>query len=241
MGSEIMAKRKKRSGQNASANLDVNSFLSPAYWGSFLSFIVGVVGLMVLSIAQGPPQYMLPLPAGFQDHVLAFYSIVGLVCVYIVRYYSAVAAQVYAGSDESLLSLPDARIRTAMFVLLCSLIFLCGVNVMFVMGLGLLPALLICALQSVLSLFTLFGLWVCRRAWPKVFRNVKSGFHWGEVFVFAPVLYIFWSIYSGRSLSGVEIGMIMAIVIIFTLHEWVRFYREPLYDQYKQLVIALQD
>ena len=219
-------------------NLEINSFLSPAYWGSFGAFMIGLASICVVSIYQGPPRYMIPMPEVEVGAEVVFYSTLFLVCIYIVRYYSAVSVQIYAGSEDFLMMLPSP-VRRSMFGLLCFLLSLCGVNSIVISGIGILPALVLCAIQSMLSLFCIFGFWISRFAWDGGAKAAPTGFHLGEVFVLGPVLYLLWAFRFGMEksspISTIEISLLLGIVLWFSAHEWIKFHYLPLRQQLDQL------
>ena len=221
----------------------INSFLSPAYWGSFASFIIGLFCLFVISVINGPPEYIIKTPISGVGDELIYYCTLSFVCIYIIRYYSAVSVQVYSGSEESLFFLPST-VRKVMFMLLSVLILLCGINSILITTIGVVPALFICSIQSLVSLFCLFGFWIAKHAWPGNFSHIKSGFRIGEIFVMGPVVYLLYCFHFGMDskvqISGLEIGLLTGLVIWFSLHEWVRLYHRPLAEQFSNLLQELK-
>lgn len=218
-----------------------NAFLSPAYWGSLASFLLGLFGVLMISLWKGPPDYLMPMPTVQYGEKLVFYSTLVIVVLFVVRYYSAVSVQLYGGSETSIFRMPR-QFRKMMFWFLCLLVFLSGINAFLIGIVGVVPALIVCVVQSGISLLCVGALWVGRQFRPERVKEVELPFTVGEVFFLFPVLYLLVQFTAGSGSTdsdGIAIGFVVALVFFFSLQEWMRIYAHRFRDQFEELLRIL--
>lgn len=213
---------------------EINAFLSPAYWGSLLAFLVSLIGTLVLAIVKGPPVQLMEVPQIAAGGSFVVGSAVVVVLAYVIRYYSAVAVQLFGLSEESLFRSPPG-FRKAMFVVLSLIVLLAGINTFVVGSIGVVLALIGCMVQSILALTCLLSIWIGRQFRPELFRDVSVPFAGGEVFFIAIVGYLIYVLGTadarGLQGSGIVIGGAVAWTIWFTSHEWSHRYAGELWRQ----------
>ncbi|MCK4724269.1 MAG: hypothetical protein KAT29_00630 [Anaerolineales bacterium] len=222
----------------------VHSFLSPAYWGSFIALGVNLV--LVLVIVYGgievEPYKELKAVSGLWDYV--YVASVVLVFVFVVRYYSAVAIQTYVGDESHLLKAPK-QMKVMLFSIFVALIFLSGLNTFLISYPLLLPALTICLTQTVLSFLCVFAIEVWRWFRPSQIPKSDRNYLISEVMFGSMVLFLMWMINNmpdnsdDLSYMKVPIGGVIVWMVILTIHEWLRLYGKKMKEQFVHLKNAL--
>jgi hypothetical protein len=217
-----------------------NAFLSPAYWGSLFAFLFGLCTALLITVFKGPPDYLFPLPEVSEGDFLVVITAIVVVTAYVVRYYSAVAVSLFGLTEYSLFCSPKS-FRKVLFWWLACIIFLSGVNSFVVAIVGIIPALVLCIVQSLAAIVSLGAIWVGKQFSPQLLQDATVPFSGGEVFFLAAVGYLLF-IFLTPSPNGVEsnslvIGGIVAWTIWFTVHEWLHQYATRIRTQYR----ALQD
>lgn len=222
---------------------EINAFLSPAYWGSLIAFLISLVGTLLLAIVKGPPVQLMDVPDIAAGGSFVVGSAVIVVLAYVIRYYSAVAVQLFGLSEESLFRSPPG-FRKAMFVVLSLIVLLAGINTFVVGSVGVILALIGCVVQSCLALLCLLAIWIGRQFRPELFEGVKVPFAGGEIFFIAIVGYLIYALAGadeGRVQgNGIVIGGAVAWTIWFTSHEWSHRYAGELWRQMVSLKRILE-
>ena len=222
----------------------VQSFLTPAYWGSFLALGFNLF-LMIVFVYGGIDvgEQKKPEGAGSVWNYVYIASVV-LVFIFVIRYYSSVALQTYIGDESKLLKAPK-QMKIMLFLVFTLLIFFSSLNTFFIGYPLLLPALFVCLLQTLLSLLCVFSIEVWR--WfrpdqiPKSNRNYFiSEFMFGCMVYFLILMVMNTPIETEQaSYIKLPIGGIIAWAVILTLHEWLRLYGKKMYEQAQALWATL--
>ncbi len=224
----------------------VHSFLSPAYWGSFMALGINLL-LLVVFVYGGVDieSQMKPVAASnVWDYV--YIASVVMVFIFVVRYYSAVAIQTYLGDESQLLKAPK-QMKIMLFLIFTLLIFFSGLNTFFIGYPLLLPALFVCLLQTILSLLCVFSIEVWRWFRPSQIPKSNRNYFISELMFGGMVYFLIWMIINTpmetdqASYMKVPIGGVIAWATILTIHEWLRLYGRKMYEQFQALWATLSN
>lgn len=214
----------------------VNTAITPAYWGSLLAVIVGMVTLTIATIRSGPPPHVVSAANPYAEPI--FYLTIAIILLFTLRYYSALSINIYGGSPASVYRLSPVP-RKVMFCLLC-LVFMCVSAAGTIASVGIVTALYLCLFTAVTSFLCWGGLWLLSYEARRKHLKPRTAFGFGDVFL---VLFMWVATHTtptGATGQTVTVFAVIVFAIAFgMIHEFVRVFLPEFRKQLTTLIEVL--
>lgn len=222
----------------------VNSFLSPAYWGSFFALCANLILTLLFTYGGISTDFDKELSGlnTLKDYV--YIAAILIVFIFVIRFYLAVAMQTYIGDEGALYKAPP-QMKVLLFLVFVVLIFLSGINTLFVSYPFVILALWVCIIQSFLSFICVSTIEIWRWFRPSQIPKTDRNYFASEIMFGGMVLFVIWVVGNAADLQDnltfykIPLGAIIALMIFVALHEWIRLYGKRLRDQLSTLLDAL--
>lgn len=205
----------------------MNILINPAFWGSFISLLIGLFFLTISTLISGIP---LSLPYDIGD--ASFYSLIFITFIFSLRYYMLIYLNAYKNSSFLFEKLPS-QLKITLFFLFALLTCLCLLSVGAIIRFGINATLIILVLMSFSSLFVGLICWVLYKVdkWPKV----------AIIFIGAELFFLIIAFLTREMIlhGGHGIGNILPIfsfiLFIIFAHEFMKYYSKAIKSQLSDL------